>query len=453
MSEVVAIGPQPGPQTKFVSSKADIVIYGGAAGGGKTFGLLIDPLRHYHNPLFGGVIFRRTSVQIRNEGGLWDESMKIYPLLEADPKESRLEWRFPSGMAMSFANLELESDILNYQGSQIPWIGFDELTHFSEKQFFYMLSRNRSVSGAKPKIRATCNPDPDSWVKRFISWWLDSNGQYPIPERSGVLRYFVRINDKLVWANSAKEIQEQYGFGPEIVPKSVTFISAKLEDNKVLTEKDPTYLGNLLALHRVDRARLKDGDWNARPSAGNFFKREDFPIVDTIPGGWVQAVRFWDRAATKPNESNKDPDWTRGVKLLKYRDGTYCVADLKSTRDTPYKVEQLIKNTAAHDSVSVRIKSQQDPGSAGVKEAESFIRMLAGYDVRTETFSKDKATRAKGLSAQCEAGNVLVLRAPWNEEFFAELENFPEGGHDDIVDGFSGAFNDLTEGFSTMDVL
>lgn len=452
-SEPIRIGPQAGPQTVFVGCEADIVFYGGAAGGGKSFGLLLDPLRHHDNKDFGGVIFRKTSVQVRNEGGLWDESMKLYSLFNAKPRESVLSWGFTSGMAMSFSNLELEKDVLNYQGAQIPWLGFDELTHFSESQFFYMLSRNRSTSGVKPRIRATCNPDPDSWVKTFIRWWLDDEGRYARADRSGVLRYFIRMNDQIIWADTPDEIHAQFGNGPEIRPKSFTFIAAKLEDNKILMEKDPAYLGNLLALNRVDRARLKDGDWLARASAGMLFQRAWFTVVDAVPAGWIQAIRFWDRAATKPSEANKDPDWTRGLKIYKYPDGRFCVVDLKSTRDTPGKVEALIKATASHDTQSVRIMSQQDPGSAGVKEAENFVTMLAGYDVRTAPNSKDKITRAKPVSAQCEVGNMLVLRAPWNDEFFAELENFPDGTHDDIVDVLSGGFNELSGGLSLADLL
>jgi len=82
-----------------------------------------------------------------------------------------------------------------------------------------------------------------------------------------------------------------------------------------------------------------------------------------------------------------------------------------------------------------------------------FTSMLVGYDVHTRTFSKDKITRAKAVSAQCEAGNVFVLKADWNDDLFSEVENFPEGRHDDIVDVLSGAFNELNSGHSILDVL
>lgn len=352
-------------------------------------------------------------------------------------------------MKVNFHHLENDLAVFKWQGSQIPYIGFDELTHFSEKQFFYMLSRNRSGSGVAGYIRASCNPDPDSWVRQFIAWWIGEDG-FPIKERAGKLRWFIRIDETLIWSDNPQSLINK--FGSEAIPKSVTFVPSSVHDNKILMQNDPSYLANLRALSKVDRERLEKGNWNIRESAGLIFRREWFPIVDAIPAGWISAVRFWDRASTVPHAGNKDPDWTRGLKLFKYPDGTFLVADLKSTQDTPGKVEHLIKNVASHDGIAVRIMSQQDPGSAGVKEAEHFMRMLAGYNVSTETYSKDKLTRAKPVSAQAEVGNIRVLRAPWNEEFFKETENFPDGAHDDIVDTLSGAFNALSVGHSILDV-
>jgi len=455
----IRLAPQEGPQTAFLACTADIAIYGGAAGGGKSYGLLLETLRHHDNAKFGGVIFRRNSVQVRNEGGLWDESMNVFPLFGARPREATLEWNFPSKMRMKFAHLEYDNTVLDWQGTSIPFIGFDELTHFSEYQFTYMMTRNRSTSGVRPYMRATTNPDPDSWVRTFIDWWIGPDG-YAIPERSGVIRWFIRRDDAWIWADSPEEIYAQYGNGPEIMPKSVTFIAAKLQDNKILMREDPGYMANLLAQNRVDRERLLNGNWNVKPSAGMMFQRDWFTILDAIPSGWIRVVRFWDRAATKPNETNKDPDWTRGLKLYKYPNGTWLVGDIKSIRDTPGQVDRFIKTVASQDGVGVPIRAHQDPGSAGVHEAEAFIKMLAGYDVNTAvvprdsvTNKRDKITRAKPVSAQAEFGNVFVLRAPWNEDFFTELENFPEVKHDDQVDTLSGSFNELAGGLSIADVL
>ena len=447
----INIAPQPGPQTAFLETCADIAIYGGSAGGGKSYALLLEPLRHIDNGRFGCVIFRRNSTQIRNEGGLWDESQAVYFQLDGKAREAFLEWEFPSGARIKFAHLEHDKTVYNWQGSQIPLIGFDELTHFSAIQFFYMLSRNRSMSGVPGYVRATCNPDVDSWVRQFIDWWIEPDSGYPIPERSGVLRYFIRLNDTLIWADSAEELERLHG--ADCMPKSVTFIPAKVTDNKILLESDPSYLANLKALSRVDRLRLEGGNWNVRASAGLIFQREWFPVVDVIPAGWTQAIRFWDRAASKPTPEKPDPDWTRGLLLYQYANGSYLVADLKSLRDTPGRVEDLVKNVASHDGYHVKVMSQQDPGSAGVAEADAFVKMLTGFDVRTMITSKDKITRAKPVSAQAEAGNISVIRAPWNHEFFTELENFPDGAHDDCVDVLSGAFNELNQSLSIWDVL
>lgn len=450
--EIIRIGPQPGPQTAFMETPADIAIYGGAAGGGKSYALLLEALRHHDNPRFGAVMFRRQSTQVRNEGGLWDESTSLYMPLGAHPREAFLEWEFPSGARVKFAHLEHEKTVYEWQGAQVPLLCFDELTHFSEKQFFYMMSRNRSTSGVPGYIRCTCNPDADSWVRRFIDFWIGPDG-YPIPERAGKLRWFIRRDDLFLWADTREEILERYG--ADELPKSVTFIPSKITDNQVLMQKDPSYMASLRALSRVERLRLLGGNWNVRATAGSYFQREWFQIVDAVPAGVVAQVRFWDRAATKPNPSNHDPDWTRGLKLGQLADGRYIVMDLKSTRDTPGQVERLVMAVASHDGYSVRIKSQQDPGSSGVAESHNFIRMLSGYDVVTEVMSKDKETRARPVSAQAEVGNILVLRADWNEEFFNELENFPpEGaGHDDIVDTLSGAFNELSQEVSLLDVM
>src|SRR5688572_22738751 len=120
--------PQPGPQTDFLSSSADIVIYGGAAGGGKTAGILMEAARHVDNKNYGGVIFRRTSPQITNQGGLWDESQVFYgDVPGAKPTQGKLLWTFKSGAKVAFRHMQHEKDMLTWQGSQVPFIGFDEL--------------------------------------------------------------------------------------------------------------------------------------------------------------------------------------------------------------------------------------------------------------------------------------------------------------------------------------
>jgi len=433
----VRFKPQPGPQTDFLSASADVVFYGGAAGGGKSYGLLLEPLRHINNSYFGGVIFRRELTQIIKQGALWDESVKMYGVLGAKPRQSPgLDWTFPSGMKMSFGYLTLDKHVHDWQGAQIPYIGFDELIHFTEYQFFYMLSRNRSTSGPAGYIRATMNPDPDSWVRRFIDWYIGPDG-YVIPSRAGKIRWFIRVDDTIIWADKKEKIDSK-----EHPAKSFTFIPAKLTDNKILLAKDPGYLGSLKALTRVERERLLEGNWNIRATAGTLFRRSDIEVVDAAPSVG-RVIRYWDRAGTKPNPQNPDPDWTRGLKMKKSENGIHFIEDLSSLRDTPGKVEIAIKNVATQDGRKCSIGIEQDPGQAGKAEAGYYVRQLSGFIVKCYPVSKDKVTRALPVVAQCEAGNVKVVRGPWNNDLFDELEAFPDGGHDDIVDTTSGAFNAL----------
>lgn len=439
MTEALAIRPQAGPQEAFLASPADIVIYGGAAGGGKSWGLLMEPLRHVTtNHQFAAVFFRRNTTQIRNPGGLWDESRTIYSLLGAKPSKAVLEWRWPFGGMVKFAHLEHESTVYDWQGAQIPLICFDELTHFTKGQFFYMLSRNRSTCGVRPYIRATTNPDADSWVREFIAWWIDEKTGYPIPERSGVVRWFVRVNDTIVWGDTADELRSRAGADAE--PKSVTFISAKLDDNKILLAKDPGYRSNLLAQNAVERARLLGGNWNVRPAAGMYFQRTWCKVVDAAPSD-IEVVRYWDLAATDKTDLN-DPDHTVGVKMGRTRSTKrFIVLHCLSMQKGPRKVREAITNTASADGRSVRIGLPQDPGQAGKDQAQDYVASLAGYMVSTRRESGDKVVRFGSFSAQCEAGNVDILRGPWNGELFDWLEAFPEAKHDDHADACSGAFS------------
>jgi predicted phage terminase large subunit-like protein len=441
-SKTLTIRPQQGPQEQALASPADIVIFGGAAGGGKSWALLLEPLRHVENPQFSCVLFRRTYPQVTNPGGMWDESMKLYPLVGATPRQSDLAWRFPSGAVVRFAHLQHENSRLDWQGSQVTLLGFDELTHFTRDQFFYLLSRNRSLSGIKPYVRATCNPVPDDdptggWIHEFVGWYIGDDG-YAISERSGVMRWFVNINDQLHWADTFEELAERF---PETTPKSFTFIKSSLYDNQILMREDPGYLANLQALPLVDRERLLGGNWKIKPAAGKVFNRGWFEIVDAAPAGG-RTVRFWDLAATEKTVAKPDPDFTAGVKMRRVGD-IYYILDAIAVQEAPGRVDTLIKNTATHDGVDVTVRFEREGGASGVRDARNTVTMMAGYDVRTVSPQGDKVTRAKGLAAQAEAGNVKLVRGPWNDRYLRTLHSFPEGAHDDEVDASSGAFNDL----------
>ena len=448
--------PQAGPQTAFMSCNADVIIYGGAAGGGKTFALLMEALRHRDVDGFGGVIFRRNYTNITNEGGLWDESNKMYSHVPgAKPgKSPRLHWTFNDKSKLSFAHLEREDDLNSWQGSQICYIGFDELTHFTKRQFLYMLSRNRSTCGVAPYMRATCNPDADSWVAEFIQWWWDPETGYPIPERSGQIRWMVNLNDVITWHDTREDgvtFCIEQGVKPEkaeLMPKSVTFIASNLHDNKILMEINPGYESNLLGLTQVDMERLLKGNWKIKPAAGLFFRRTQVEMIQAIPADVFMWVRGWDLAATSKDEKG-DPAFTAGVLIGKRRCGRYVVADVINQRLSASEVRNLIKMTAAADKRKygrVVQRLPQDPGQAGKEQAQSYTKLLAGFVVKILPESGSKETRAEPMAAQWQAGNFDILEADWNEMYFSQLESFPESKFKDMVDAGSSAFGEIEAG-------
>lgn len=451
MSKVVELRPQPGPQEMFLATKADICIYGGAAGGGKTYGLLLDALRHKNRPGFGEVIFRKNSIQIYNEGGLLDESLRMYSGIKgAELKRSpRPQWIFNGKGKVSFAHIDGDDDLKKFQGSQMAAIGFDELTHFTESQFFYMLSRNRTTCGIKPYVRATCNPDADSWVAKFIEWWIDPDTGYPIKERSGKIRWMIRRNETLYWADTIEELWERFELKTQEEkqePKSVTFIMSTLYDNQILMKQDPSYISNLKALSVVERERLLYGNWKIKPAAGLYFKRSQIgQMLTMIPNDVVRWVRAWDLAATAEGEGG-EPAYTAGVLMGKRKNGRYIVADVINVRQTAADVRKTIKFTAMSDIAKykrVKIRLPQDPGQAGKDQAQSYIKYLAGFDVTAIPESGSKEVRAEPMAAQWQAGNFDVLIADWNEAYFNQLESFPMSKFKDMVDAGSSAFSQL----------
>ena len=449
------ITAQPGPQWDFLATEADICIYGGAAGGGKTHALLLMPLMYKNVKGFNCTIFRKNFNQIFSPGALWDTANEIYSQVKfAERKKGRASWEFQNNNGeplsrVTFAHIENDSEVHSWQGSQLCGLCFDELVHFSETIFFYMLSRNRSTCGIKPFVRATCNPDADSWVAKFIEWWIDWDTGYPIPERSGVLRWFVRRDEILYWADTKEELWERFDLKtPEEreEPRSVTFIMSSVYDNKILLKQNPQYLANLKAMTEVERERLLKGNWKIKPAAGLFFKRTQVGnYLQVIPDDVTTWVRCWDLAATA-KEENGDAAYTAGVLMGKRKDGRYVVADVVNKQLNASDVRALIRHTAQMDRAKfkrVRIRIPQDPGQAGKEQAQSYIKLLSGFDVTAVPESGSKESRAEPMAAQWQAGNFDVVIADWNDPFLYQLENFPEGKFKDMVDAAANGFTEI----------
>lgn len=181
-----------------------------------------------------------------------------------------------------------------------------------------------------------------------------------------------------------------------------------------------------------------------RPREGGMFQREWFEIVDAAPAGGVGPVRGWDFAGTSEFEAKKqssNPAYTAGVKT-KLVDGIFYIEHVTRFRGSPGAVRKALLNTASQDGKGVLIDGPQDPGQAGKAQAQDFAAYLAGYNVRFSPESGDKVLRAEPFSAQCEAGNVKLVRGRWNEDYLDESEFFPNGFKDQI-DAAARAFRRL----------
>lgn len=173
------------------------------------------------------------------------------------------------------------------------------------------------------------------------------------------------------------------------------------------------------------------------PEGGGLFKREWFPIVDAAPVK-ARRCRGWDTAGTEGGG-----DWTVGVREAD-TDGIIYIEDVVRVQAGPGAVDAIIRQTAEMDGKSCAVREEQEGGSAGKAVIASRAKSLAGYDYAGVSATGDKMTRAKPFRAQCEAGNVRLVRGDWNEEYLRELATFPAGSHDDQVDASSCCYNALT---------
>ena len=270
----VIFEPNPGPQTEFLAAPEREVLYGGAAGGGKSYGLLADPLRYFGNANFNGLILRRTNDELREL--VW-KSQELYPKAYPGAKwqEKKSQWIFPSGAKLWMTYLERPEDVLRYQGQAFSYIAFDELTqHATPFAWDYMRSRLRTTDPDLPLfMRATTNPGGPGhqWVKRMF---VD-----PAPAGKPFDATDLETGDVM-----------KYPEGHEKAGKALfkrRFIPATLKDNPHLFS-DGSYEANLLSLPEMQRRQLLEGDWAiAEGAAFPEFRHKDHVIEPfEIPLDW-----------------------------------------------------------------------------------------------------------------------------------------------------------------------
>lgn len=451
------IGPASKRQEDYLLSDADITVFGGAAGSGKSFVGLMTPLLFVDDPYFRGVIFRRTMPEITAGGGLWDTAQDMYK--KFDPKVKFREKDkvviFPSGAQVKFSHMEMEKDKYAHQGAQYSFVLFDEGTHFSQTMIEYLITRLRNVKGKyKTQLKITCNPDYDSFLRKWVEWYLDERG-IPDPDKAGIRRYFIRQGDDLIWADTREELEAIYGSGDESGIMSFVFYPATIYDNPPLMEADPSYVTRLKNAPRVEMERLLLGSWYARPEETGYWKKEWITNIPQKPLKVKKRVRAWDISGSLPSETYPNPDWTVGVLMSLDEDNNYIIEDVCRFRDRYQGVFQKIVRCAKDDGADTTIIIPADPGAAGKAYASQLVRDLAdlGFYSKVKTTNQNKLTRFAPFASVSEAGFVKLVQGEWNDAYIDELEAFDgdRNKKDDQVDASSDAYWALSQSITLPD--
>jgi len=450
--------PQPGPQTELETTVADEILFGGAAFGGKTSGVIGALRDRVKMRGYRAIVFRRSSPQLKNAV---DRAKEIYtdgrsvgkhafapfaptPLSRFRQTGGGGTMLYPAwGTRIEFSHLHTDDAYRDHLGQEYDDIIFDEGPEFTRQQYENLATRRRGIiAGLRRRVIVTANPPEEDqpgfeWIRQKWAPWIDPNarvesmeivdegglgstGRYQppqvvrlvgLPERrdeSGKLLPPARTGQVLYVAKDESGTERfsaepfQWNGAPA---EGRTFIAASMRDNPAGLEAEPTYAAKLRQVDPVRRKQLEEGDWTVRRGKGTMFRREWFEIVELHerpPESKVIArSRCWDKAATEPSTTNPDPNWTRGLRgaLLNDRDKTILIEHLASCRLGPGDRDDFIKTTADQDGKSVRIRGPQDPAQAGKGDALAFRTLLRGFPVKTETVSGNKALRAGPASS------------------------------------------------------
>lgn len=301
---------QRGCQEKFLASSSDITIFGGSRGGSKSFSLLMESLKDIYNPYYNSILLRNEKDDLLD---LINTSYILYGQMGQYNKSiSDMTWYFKNGGKLKFSYLADSYDDFKkrFQGKQYSFIGIDEITHCSYEKFKYLITCNRNAYGIRNRFYGTCNPDPDSWVRKFIDWWIGEDG-LPIDERDGIMRYCFMEGDSpdsIYWGDTPEEVYNQckhiidplwkdaygeLGFNKvTMYVKSVTFIQGRLEENIKLIASDPNYAANLSQQNEEQRARDLEGNWNFKATGDDLIKMSDMDLFYSAPAQIEKGIRY-----------------------------------------------------------------------------------------------------------------------------------------------------------------
>lgn len=283
---------QAGGQNNMLMSPADITIGGGSRGGSKSFSLLMSALYNITDPNYRAIILRKTLDDLSDLADTSNMLFEDYGTYNRSKND--MTWNFNAGgwLKFSYHDDDYASFHDRFQGKQYSYIGIDEITQMSYQKFKYLITTNRNAFHYRNHVFGTCNPDPDSWVARFIAWWIGDDG-LPIRERDSVMRYCFMPSDyveDVIWGDTKQEVYEKcegiimqhwkpqyerYGSPQDLFIKSVCFTEARLEENVMLMSSDPTYLANLVNQSEEQRARDLDGNWKYKSAGDDIIKLAD----------------------------------------------------------------------------------------------------------------------------------------------------------------------------------
>lgn len=288
---------QRGGQERMLSIDADIKIVGGSRGGSKSFSSLMEVLKDIKNPDFHATILRNEKDDLQS---LVTDSYKLFSQFGTYNKsQNDMTWNFDNGGWLKFSYYAgaYQDFKTRFQGRQYAYVCIDEGTQCPYKKFKYLLTNNRNAAHIRNRFWITCNPDPESWVRKFIDWWVDENG-YIIPERDGVIRYCFMDGDtpdSIYWGNTREEVYEQckgiidslwkdsyeeLGYTKlEMFIKSATFIRADVSENIKLISTDASYIANLAQQDEEQRMRDLEANWNWKAAGDDMIKMEDLEEI------------------------------------------------------------------------------------------------------------------------------------------------------------------------------
>lgn len=399
-----------------------------------TAALLAEVLRYTpHTPGFNSCLFRKQANQITTSGGLWDEAVRLYSKTSGARfvKSPTHTVTWIGGGQCQFRHLNGKETREALQGAQIGYVGLDEATHLSEEDFWFILSRNRSSTGIKSYTRCTCNPDPDSFIAKLIDWWIDQDELsvtygLPIPERAGVIRWFVRDNEgALVWGSEDEYHSLGVLYGYENLT-SFTFIPATTKDNPAMLKNDPGYTAKLRSLPPEQRYALEQGNWKIRPITDGFIKTSLINVEMIRPTRFAKLIRTWDFAATEGGG-----DWTVGMLLGVQGSNIWCLNIVRGQWDVGARNRRICDVAQADDREwgEVRQYGEKQVAAAGKDMAmliNSLLKQRTGREmIWMPTGGRDKMMRAETFAQTVSEGRFYCHESRETASFLRRLGAFP----------------------------